>query len=150
MVVVGALVVGLGLAEVGQAVGVAPVLQRLVLCPAVVVHRVAADIDHAVDQRRTTQPLAAALRHAAVVHVRLGLGDVGPVVGGALQRIRQRGRHLRAPVQAPVGAARFQQQHRDTGVFSQPRRQHAACRAGADDDVVVLLDCLHGAISLFA
>ncbi|MCY1228678.1 hypothetical protein D9M72_410080 [compost metagenome] len=150
MVVVGALVVGLGLAEVGQAVGVAPVLQRLVLCPAVVVHGVAADIDHAIDQRRTAQPLAAALRHAAVVHMRLGLGHIGPVISRALQRIRQRRRHLGAPVQAPVRAPSFQQQHRDIGILGQPRGQHAAGRARADDDVVVLMDCLHGAISLFA
>ena len=148
--VVGALVAGLGLAEIGQAVGVAPALQAGLLRPALVVHRVAADVDHAVDQRRAAQALAAALRHAPPAHVRLGLGDVGPVVGGALQRVGQRGGHLRAPVEPPVGAAGLQQQHRHVGILGQPRGQHAAGRASADDDVVelvgqgVLLDLRHG------
>ncbi len=137
VVVVGADVARLGLAEVRQAVEVGPVLQPRCLGPVVVVQGVAADVAHAVDQRGTTQALAAAAVHAAVVHVRFGIGLVGPVVARALQRIRQRRRHLGAEIQPIVRAAGFQQQHADVGVLGQARGEHVTRRAGADDDVVI-------------
>ena len=84
VVVVGADVAGFGLAEVGQAVEVAPVFQARRLGPAVVVHGVATDVTHAVDQRGAAQALAATTFHAAVVHVRFGIGLVGPVIAPAL------------------------------------------------------------------
>ena len=37
----------------------------------------------------------------------------------------------------PVRAARFQEQDRDIGVLGKPRREAAARRAGAHDDVIV-------------
>ncbi len=137
VVVVGADVARLGLAEVRQAVEVGPVLQPRCLGPVVVVQGVAADVAHAVDQRGTTQALAAAAVHAAIVHVRFGIGLVGPVVARALQRIRQRGRHLGAEIQPIVRAAGFQQQYADLGVLGQARGQHITGRTRADDDVVV-------------
>ncbi len=51
VVIIRADVAGFGLAEVRQAIEVAPVFETWLLGPAVVVHRVAADIAHAVDQR---------------------------------------------------------------------------------------------------
>jgi len=145
VVIVGADVARFRLAEVGQHVVVAPVLQTVEAGPLVEVHRVAADVAHAVDQRRTAQALAAAALHAPVVHVGFRLGFIGPVVAAALQGVGQRGRHLGAEVQAVVRAAGLQQQHADAGVFGEARGQRVAGRTGADDDVVVF--ALHRGVS---
>ena len=146
VVVVGADVTGFGLAEVRQAVQVGPVFQARHAGPVVVVHRVAADVAHAVDQRRATQPLAAAAVHAAVVHEGLGIGLVRPVVALALQREGQRRRHLGTEVEPVVRATGFQQQHADIGIFGEAGGQHVAGRTGADDDVVVLVMGAHGCL----
>ena len=82
VIVVGALQSRFRALEVGQAVRVGPVREALRGGPAVVVERVAADVDHAVDRRRAAEHAAARAGHAASVHVRLGLRHVGPVVGG--------------------------------------------------------------------
>src|SRR5471030_1298157 len=73
VVVVRADVAGFGLAEIRQAVQIAPVFQPRVFRPAVVVHGVTTDVAHAVDQGRTTQALATTAFHTAAVHVRLGI-----------------------------------------------------------------------------
>ena len=65
---------GLHPLEVGQAVGVAPLLHARLGGPALVVQRVAALEDHPVDARRAAEHLAARVDHAAAVHVRLGVG----------------------------------------------------------------------------
>ncbi|MCY1362434.1 hypothetical protein D9M69_491500 [compost metagenome] len=137
--IVGADVAGFRLAEIGQAVQVRPVFQSRKLGPAVEVHGVAADVAHAVDQRGATQALATAALHAAVVHVRLGVRLVGPVVAAALQREGEGGGHLGTEVQAIVRAAGFEQQHADVGVFGQAGRQDVTGGAGADDDVIEFL-----------
>ncbi|MNQ61744.1 hypothetical protein D3C85_760650 [compost metagenome] len=139
VVVVRADVAGFRFAEVRQAVEVRPVFQAWQFRPAVVVHGVAADVAHAVDQRGATQALAATAFHATAVHVWLSIGFVGPVVATALQRERQSGRHLRAEVETVVRAARFEQQDGDAGVFGQTGRQGVTGRAGTDDDVVEFL-----------
>ena len=54
-----------------------------------------------------------------------------------MQRHGQRGGHLGAEIEAVVGQAGFEQQHGNVGVFREPRGQHIARAAGADDDVVV-------------
>ena len=126
------------LAVVGQAVEVAPVLKARFFGPVVEIHRVTADVAHAVDQRRAAQPFAASALHAAVVHVRLWLGFIRPVVALALQRKRQRGGHLGAEVKAVVRPARLKQQDGGVRIFSQSRCQHVAGRAGPDNDVVKL------------
>ena len=143
VVVIGADVAGLGLAEIRQAVMVGPILQPGPAGPAVIVHRVAADVAHAVDQRGAAQPLAAPALHAPVAHVRLGFGLVGPVVAPPLQREGQRRRHLGAEVEPVVRAAGLEQQHLHVGVLGQARGEHVAGRTGADDDVVVFLLGLH-------
>jgi hypothetical protein len=145
VVIVGTDVAGFRLAEVGQHVVVAPVFQAIEAGPLVEVHRVAADVAHAIDQRGAPQALAAAALHAPVVHVRFRFGFIRPVVAAALQRVRQRGRHLGAEVQPVVRAAGFQQQYADAGVFSESRGQRVAGRTGADDDVVVF--ALHRGVS---
>ncbi len=118
---------------------VAPVFETRQLGPAVVVHGVAADVAHAVDQRGAAQALAAPAFHAATVHVWLRVGLVGPVVAPALQRESQGGGHLGAEVEAVVGAAGFEQQNGDAFVFGQAGGDGVTGRAGTDDDVVVFL-----------
>ncbi len=145
VIIVGADVARFRLAEVGQHVVVAPVLQAVEAGPLVEVHRVAADVAHAVDQRGTAQALAAAALHAPVVHVGFRLGFIRPVVAPALQRVGQCGRHLGAEIHPVIRPAGFQQQHADAGVFGEARGQRVAGRTGADDDVVVL--ALHRGVS---
>ncbi len=144
--VVGTDVTGFGFFEVRQAVGVRPVFEAGQLGPAVVVHGVAADIAHAVDQRRPTQALAAPAFHATVVHVWLGIGLVSPVVATALQWKGQGGRHLGTKIQAVVRAAGFEQQYGDASVFGQARGQGVTGRAGTNDDVIEFLG--HGVFPL--
>lgn len=139
VIVVRADVAGFSLAEIRQAVQVVPVFKTWQFGPVVVVHRVAADVAHAVDQRRTTQALAATAFHPATVHVWLWIGFVAPVVATTLQRERQSGRHLRAEVCTVVWTACFEQQDGDAFVFSQTGRQGVTGRAGTDDDVIEFL-----------
>ena len=137
--IVGADVAGFGFAEIRQAVQVGPVFQARQLRPVVVVHGVAADVAHAVDQGRTTQALAAPAFHPAAVHVWLWIGFVGPVVAAALQRESQGGWHLGAEVEAVVRATGLQQQNSDAFVFGQTGRQGVTGRAGTHNDVIVFL-----------
>ncbi len=139
VVIVGADVAGFRFTEVRQAVQVIPVFEARQFCPAVVVHRVAADVAHAVDQGRAAQAFAAATFHAAIVHVRFRIGFKGPVVATALQRERQSRRHLGPEIETVVRAASFEQQHGDAFVFSQTGRQGVTGRAGTNDDVIEFL-----------
>ncbi len=139
VVVVGPDVAGFRLAEVGQAIEVGPVFQALGLGPVVEIQGVAADVAHAVDQRRAAETLAAPALHAPVVHVRLGVCLVGPVVAAPLQWVGQGGGHLGTEVEAVVRAAGFEQQDADVRVFAQTGGQDVTGRAGTDDDVVEFL-----------
>ena len=140
-VVVPALGPCFGLAEVGQAVGIRPVLQSGVRRPALVVHGVAADVDHAVDRGRAAQHPPARAVHGAVVHEGLGLGVVVPVVLVVGQRVGKGRWHV--DEDAFVAGAGFEQQHRHLGVLGQAVGQHTAGRTGAHDDVVKSF-CAHG------
>ena len=84
MVVVLAHIASLGLAVVGQAVEVAPVLQTGFLRPVIEIQRIATDVAHAVDQRRSTQTFTASALHAAVIHKRFRFRLVSPVVAFTL------------------------------------------------------------------
>ncbi|RMR37652.1 hypothetical protein ALP88_05510 [Pseudomonas savastanoi pv. glycinea] len=137
VVVIRADVTRLGLAEVRQAIEVAPVFKARLFGPAVIVHRVAADVAHAVDERRTAQAFTTTAFHAAVVHVWLWLGLVGPVITAALQRECQSGWHLGTEIQTVVRATGFQQQNSDACVFGETGCQGVTGRAGTNDDVVV-------------
>ena len=87
--VVGARETALHPLEVGQAVGVVPLLHPGVGGPALVVERVAALEDHPVDARGAAEDLAARVVDAAPVHERLRLGLVLPVVEAVPDRRRQ-------------------------------------------------------------
>ena len=133
-IVVGALEARFGALEIGQAVRVRPVREALRVGPAVVVERVAADVDHAVDRRRAAEHAPARARHAAPVHVRLGLGRVRPVVGVVGERVGERRRHV--DEDAASGRPGLDQQDFDLRLPGQPVREHASGRPRADDDVV--------------
>ena len=68
--------------EIGQHVGIAPACQPA-LPPQVIVARIAAHIDHAVDAGRAAERLAARNDQPAAVERRLGFALVVPAVGSA-------------------------------------------------------------------
>ena len=138
-VLIGARQARLHALEVRQAVAVAPGLHALAGGPAVVVGRVAALEDHAVDGARPAQNLAAGVVDAATAHVRLGLGLELPVVEAIADGERQRRRHVDEDVPAPVAPPGLQDQHTVGGVRAQPVGQCAAGRAAPGDDEVVQL-----------
>ena len=133
---------GLHPLEVGQAVGVAPLLHARLGRPALVVQRVAALEDHPVDARRAAEHLAAGVEHPAAVHVGLGVGPVLPVVEPVADRDRQRRRHVHERVDPPVGVAGLEHQHAGAGVGGDAVGERAAGRATTDDDDVVPV-CAH-------
>ena len=102
--------------------------------PAVVVHAVAADVDHRVDRRRTTERLAARHVHHPVVAAGLGERRVVPVHVGLEERA-ERGRYVDQLLL--VRRPRLDQEDRDVRVLAQTRGEHAARRPCSDDDVVV-------------
>ena len=126
--------------EVGQAVRVVPALHPRARGPALVVERVAALEDHAVDAARPAEQLAARVIHAPAAHVGLGLGLVAPVVEAVPDRERQRSRHVDEDVPRPVRSAGLEHQHLVGRVLRQPVGERAARRAAADDDEVVRQD----------
>ena len=134
-VFVAAALPGLGPAEVGQAVAVAPAGRALGL-PFVEVAGVAAHVDHAVDRGGAAQHLAARAVQAAAVQIGLRLGLEEPVEALHVHGDGERRGHLHEDV--PVAAAGLQQQHPALPVRGQPVGQHATGRAGSHDDVVVV------------
>ena len=142
VIVVGAAIAALGPAEIGQQVGVGPAAEAG-LRPAVVVAGMAADIDHAVDRGRAAEHAAARAIHHAAVHEGLGLGVVVPVDLVVGQRIGEGGRHVDLPVPGVIAAAGLEQKHASRWLGRQPVGQHAAGRAGADDDVIPVLAVRH-------
>ncbi len=135
MIGVGPALEGLGAFEIGQHLGIGPAPQPH-LAPLVIVAGMAADIDHAIDRGRAAPALAARPPQLAVFQIGFRLGPEAPVIGPLIgqQRAHARG-HL--DQDRVVLAAGFQQQHLDLGIGGQPVGQHAAGRAGADDDIVV-------------
>ena len=124
--------------EVRQAVGVVPGLHPGVARPALVVQRVAALEDHAVDRAGPAEHLAARVVDPAAVHVRLGLGLVLPVVEPVADGERQRGRHVDEDVPEGVVAPCFENQDPSGRIGREPVRQCAAGGASTDDDEIVL------------
>ena len=98
---------GLHLLEVRQAVGVVPGLHARVGGPALVVERVAALEDLAVDARRPAEDPAAGVVDPATAHERLRLRLVAPVVVAAADREREGGRHVDEHVEAGSPGARL-------------------------------------------
>ena len=132
-VVVAAAGAGLRALEVGQHVRIGPARQS-VAGPAVVIERVAADVDHGIERRRPSEHASARPIHAPAVHVGLRLGLVGPVIFGVAEIVGERGRHLDLP--GAVLGPGLQQEHARASLRKSVR-QHAAGRPRADDHIVV-------------
>jgi len=98
---------------------------------------VTAGEDHHVDRRRAAQHFSAHGLDPAAVQVGLGLGVVAPVEHAARVRAAEAERNV--DPRMAVAAAGFEQQHRGSAGLGQPVGQHAAGRAGTDDDVVMSL-----------
>ena len=130
-----AFLIAFDLAE--QALGLGPVpARRAGRLPAVVVRRLAAHIDHAVDQRGAAHALAARHGDAAAVHVVLGLGGEAPVVVGIDQQLGK-SRGNADPGTAGLVAG-LQHQHAVLAVGAQAVGQDAAGGAAAGDDEIVI------------
>src|SRR5262249_26122660 len=84
---------------------------------------------------RAAQHLAAARFDGASVEIGLGLGNKSPVEHVPLVELTHAERDV--DVGMPVAPAGFDQQHLGACILAQPVGEHAAGRAGADDDVVV-------------
>src|SRR5579862_1087789 len=138
---IAAVLVRLGAPEIGQHVGERPAVAAH-LPPAVIVTRVAADIDHSVDRGRAAPAASARPVEAAVVQVKLALGLVVPVVGIGLaeQGGDARGHMDHRRSVAPAG---LDQQHLVVRIGGEAVGEHAARAPRADDDVV---EGLHGCI----
>ena len=96
--------------EVGQAMGVVPRLHPLARGPALVVERVPALEDHAVDAARSAQHLSARVVDTAPAHVWLGLRSVLPVVEAVADGEGQCRGHVDEHVPRPVRAPRLEDQ----------------------------------------
>src|SRR6516165_4438006 len=85
---IAARLVMLGFLEIGQYSFVRPAAVAE-LGPGVVVERIAAHIDHAVDRARSAEGLAARDRDRAAVEVRLRLGDEPPIVARVVEQLHK-------------------------------------------------------------
>ncbi len=148
VVVVGSLQAVFAAHEVRQAVRVRPVGQSRPLRPAVVVERMAPDVDHSVDRRRAAQHPAARAIHPASVHRGLGFGVVVPVVAVVRERHRKRRRH--PDENAVIGPSGLQHGQLHIRVLAQAVGQHAAGRPGPDDHVVEFLAGPHRGVIAFS
>ncbi len=128
--------------EIGQHVLIAPAA-RAKLFPAVEVFRMAPHIDEPVDGGGAADHLAARRGDAPVVEMRLGLGQIAPVVALHAHRPGQRRRHL--DERPDIRPAIFQHHDGVLAVLGQSIGESRTGGAGADDDVVCLV---HGVRSL--
>ena len=138
----------LGAPEIGQDLLVRPALAILLERPAVVVERVAADIDHGVERRRAAQHAPARPVHDALVHVGLRLGVVVPVVPVVHQVVHERGRHVDLPVPPRIARPGLEQAHLVGRILAQAIGEHAPRGPAADDQVVIDAVELHRCLTL--
>ena len=130
----GAGVMVFGLQEVGQDIVPAPA-KVAELAPVLVVRRLAAHVDHAVDRRAPARHLAAGIDQAAPVEPRLGRRLHHPVGARVADAVEVPHRDMDPVV--GIAATGFEQEHAGARILGEPAREHAASGAGADDDVVV-------------
>ncbi len=139
---VGALVEILVLEEVGQAFGPAPAGVHAVAvasAPAVVVARLAAHVDHAVDAARAAEHLAARIAQAPAVEPGSRLGRIEPVGARIADAVQIADRDVDPEV--VVLASRLDQEDVLRRVGAQAVGEQAAGGAGAANDVVVTDAC---------
>src|SRR5262245_58541047 len=82
----------LGAAEIGEHLAMTPA-DRALIAPAVEVGRVAANVDHPVDQRRPAEPLAARAVQPPAAKVRFRLAEIAPIESLHVHGGGEGGRH---------------------------------------------------------
>jgi len=102
--------------------------------PLVVVARLAAHVDHAVDARTAAQHLAARIPQRAAVQTRLGFGAELPIRSGIADAVEIAHRDVDPVV--VVLAAGLDQQHPLGRIGTEPVGHQCAGRTGSDHDVV--------------
>ena len=123
----------LRLLEVGQDLRIGPAAIAE-LAPGVVVERLAAHIEHAVDRARAAERAAARAGDAPAGHALLRLHLEVPVEGLVVEQLGEAGRDV--DPHRLVARPRLEQQHLDARILGQPVGQHAARRAAAHDDII--------------
>src|SRR5215470_9903563 len=113
--------------EIGQHMRIGPARQS-VAGPAIVIERVAADVDHGVERGGAAEHATARPIEATAVHVRLRLGLVRPIVSGVAEIVGERRRHLDLP--GTVLGAGLEQKYARAGL-REPIGEYAAGRARA-------------------
>jgi hypothetical protein len=104
------------------------------LAPAVVVARLSAHVDHAIDGGTAAENLAARVEQRAAVEARLFCRAIAPVGARIADAVEIADRDMHPMV--IVAAARLQQQHPVFRIHAQPVGEHAAGRTGTDHDVI--------------
>ena len=125
---------GLGAAEVGQTIGVAPALQAK-RRPVVVVPGIAPHPVHAIDRGRAAEDPPARLGDPAIAQLWFRFGLIGPVEPVVGERHAEGGRHPDEHV--PVGRTRLEQQDPIRDRCRETAGDDTAGRAGPDDHIVV-------------
>ena len=127
--------------EIGQHVVPAP-SGKAELAPAVIIGRLPAHIDHGVDGGRAADHAAARIGDRAAAQIGFGRRLEHPVGARIADRVEIADRNMEPdPI---VAAASLDEENAVLGVAAQPIGEHAASRAGADDDEVVSFRA-HGA-----
>ena len=123
--------------EIRQDAAPGPVRLAGQLRPGVVVARLAAHVDHAVDRGASAQHPPARIAQAATVQPRLGLGRIHPVGARVADAVEIADGDVDPGIIVPP--PRLDQQHAPLARGAQPVGQEAARRAGPDDDVIEFL-----------
>jgi hypothetical protein len=121
--------------EVGQHAVPAPAAIAE-LRPMVEILGLAANIDHAVDRAGAAEHAAARVEDRPAGDPRIGLGLEAPGQHRMVEQFDVAGRDVDQRV--AVARPGLEQQHAGGGIFAEPVGQHAASRAGADDDEIRL------------
>ncbi len=133
--------------EIGQAVGIGPALEAEVF-PSVIVLRVAAHPDHAIDRRTSAKTTATGLTQAAVVQMRFRLACVAPIVNLAFNGKGQSCWH--ADGQRIGHRASLEQAHSHIFLRRETVRQNTTRRASADNHIVISWPCQTMPVTLVA
>ena len=127
--------IAFGAFEIGQHIRKGPARHTL-LTPEVVIARMAADINHAVQRGRAPQRLAPGPEDSTIIQIGLGFGLVFPVVFRFRDDFRVADRNMDQGM--GVARAGFQQQDSDGGISAQTVRQNTARTSRANDDKIVI------------
>ena len=110
-------------------------------CPRIEILVLPAHIDHRIDRARSADHLAARPVARTVADPRNHLGEIAPVHFRMIEGLAVTDRHLDPEIE--IAAAGFQKQDARFRIDRKAIGEHAACRAGADDDEIELLPLRH-------